>query len=368
MRIVYIINAFLHAGAEKLACNLALQLSGRVEYIGILALYRRDDETENMLRKSLSSVGIDTAVLGKRAGKDRLYCFREIYRYIRKNRIELIHLHCAPAPMLLGKAAGRMAGVSVVCTIHNIRGYGLERFTSWLTDKYISIGEGTRKYMTEKLRIPEKKISAIYNGVNTEQLLKAQKKDNFWEAYGGNPKEQAILNVGRVCEQKNQICILRALRRCEEQGLSVRLYILGAYEEEDPVYREMRRYIREHALSGRVEFLGTRTDIEEFYANADCFVQTSSYEGFSMAQVEAIISGCPVIATVLPAVLEANSIAECITVIPQDDDVRLAEILSQKAYRRQTDNTVSLFAKRFSLSRAAEEHYEQYTIVRYGKK
>lgn len=368
MRILYLINAFTYAGAEKLVCNLALCLSERVDYVGIMALYAKGNKAEKEILLKLSEKGIETKILGKRAGKDRFRSVADIYRFVKKKQIHIIHAHCT-VPMAFGKIAGKLAGIPVICTIHNTKGYQRERMTSWMADAYISIGEAAEQYMKEQLKLPQNKIFRIYNAIDINKFKSGKQNDCFWNDYGGTRGEQSILNVGRVCSQKNQICLLRALRYLTVQGdTQVKLYILGEYEETDLVYQELKQYISDYALGEYVRFLGTHENVEDFLANADCFVMTSWYEGLSVAFLEAVISGCAVITTDLPFVQELNSISKCASVIPQNDAGGLADLLLNKNYWKQNRKTIEIFSEKFSFERFVEEHCDIYKNVRNRKK
>lgn len=366
MRILYLISAFTYAGAEKLVFNLALRMAERHD-IGIIALYERHDQAESDMLAALTKKGIATEILGKRAGRDRLQSVVQIYRYIVKKRIDLIHAHC-PVPMGLGKIAGMLTHIPVICTVHNTRGYEWERMTAWMVEAYISIGEAAERYMKEELKLPDSRVFRIYNAVETERFKEGRKSDHFWDLYGGAGAEQIILNVGRVCSQKNQMCLIKALEQIIARGnTQVMLYILGNYEENDPVYQQLAQYIYAHALQNYVRFLGARDNVEDFLANADCFVMTSWYEGFSVAFLEAVISGCAVVAADLPFVRELNAFAECAVVIPPNDAGRLADVLSQRDYQKQSSMTIEAFTEKFSLERFVEKHCEVYENV-HGKK
>ena len=59
----------------------------------------------------------------------------------------------------------------------------------------------------------------------------------------------------------------------------------------------LERQIAEAGLEGRVHLLGERRDVASLLLAADAFVLPSLWEGFSVALVEAMASGLPVIAT-----------------------------------------------------------------------
>ncbi len=364
MNILFIINYFSIGGAEKLVYDFALQMCGSVRAISVVGLYRGDAVVEETMRKNLENKGIKTYVLCKRAKKDRLKSVRQIVRIIKQDKISIVHAHCG-VPMLLGKIAGFLSRVPVVCTIHSTSGYSAvqERMTSWMSKNYVSIGEAAEKYMTEKLHIPPTKITRIYNAVDTAKFGHGKKSADFWQLYGGEPGDINLLHVGRVHEAKNQLCMLRAMAQLKKQGLThYKLYIVGPYETADPLYQQLTVFVREHHLEAQVRFVGPQRNVADFLANADCFLMTSHYEGFSLAFLEAVISGVPVICTELPFVRNLNKIAPCALLIAQDDSKTLADLLAQKKFAAFSQNSQA-FAEQFSMEHCAQQHLELYKKV-----
>lgn len=365
MRILYIINSFSWGGAEKLVYDLSLEMRGRAEFIGVVALYRNNDETERTMIGDLEGRGVATAIVGKRAGRDRLKTIRSVVRFSKRRQVDVIHGHCS-VPMLFAKIAGKLLGIPVVCTIHSIRSYSRARemLTSWMVQKYVSIGAAAETYMVDGLGIRKDKIVRIYNAVNTERFQAGRPDERFWEPYGGKPGEQVILNVARVHAAKNQICLARAVKGCLDQGCrNIRAYILGAYDENDPVYQKLMAYIHAENLEKTIVFLGMHRNIADFLTNADCFVLTSGYEGLSVAFLEAVVNGLPVITTDLPFVHELNDLAPCSITIAQNDSERLSQILAHRSYARQPAETVARFKEIFSMHRFVEQHWSLYREV-----
>ena len=53
MRVLFVINGFSYGGAEKLAFDLAQGLSSICEYVGVAALYRMGNDTEERIQQNL---------------------------------------------------------------------------------------------------------------------------------------------------------------------------------------------------------------------------------------------------------------------------------------------------------------------------
>lgn len=362
MRVLYVINAFVWGGAEKLVYDLSLGMTGKVEWIGIAALYRNSSRTEMEMMQTLEKHGIYTLILDKGAGTDRMASIKKLYRYAHCNRVNIIHGHCS-VPMLFSKIVGKILCIPVVCTIHNTTGYSRkkEMLTAWMVNVYISIGQAAEDYMVRDLKICEKKIHRIYNAIETSRFENRKRDPLFWKQYGGKENQITFINVARVTEQKNQMCLLRAVKRLIDRGKTdIRIYFLGYYEPADPVVQKLNEYIQKNGLRPYVEFLGMHRNVCDFLANADCFVMTSWYEGLSVAFLEAVISGIPIVTTDMPFVQELNTFAECATVIPQNDDRSLAAVLYKKTYKRQTQQTINQFKSHFSMEEFVRKHLEVY--------
>jgi glycosyltransferase involved in cell wall biosynthesis len=74
-------------------------------------------------------------------------------------------------------------------------------------------------------------------------------------------------------------------------------HFLVAGHIDENVFRPIKGLVAELSLANRVHFLGFRPDTADFLRGLDVFVLSSRSEGFSIATVEAMAAGLPVIAT-----------------------------------------------------------------------
>ena len=80
----------------------------------------------------------------------------------------------------------------------------------------------------------------------------------------------------------------------------------------------------EMGLSERVLFAGTRKDVPEILAALDLFVLPSLWEGFSLALLEALAMGTPVIATAVGGAAEVIRSGHDGLLIPPAEESSLA--------------------------------------------
>lgn len=104
-----------------------------------------------------------------------------------------------------------------------------------------------------------------------------------------------LLCVARLIKRKGQEQLIEAVRILADLGVDIFLDLVGTGDAESD-YRALADRL---GIAGRVHFLGyiPREQIPEVYASAHLFVLPSYNEGMSVATLEAMASGLPVIVT-----------------------------------------------------------------------
>jgi len=181
-------------------------------------------------------------------------------------------------------------------------------------------------------------IDVIENGIDTRKFapegVRAPRRP-----------EPLVLVVGRLCHQKGQDRALEILARM--RASSVRLRFVG-----DGDQLALRDQADALGLGDRVEFIG-EADPAPHYRCADVVLVPSRYDGQSLALLEALSSGCAVVATDAAGVAAARGVAR---IVPVDD-------LGGAAH--QLDELIASAETRASMKVAARERaLENYDIRR----
>ncbi|MFD0764654.1 glycosyltransferase family 4 protein [Mucilaginibacter lutimaris] len=221
-------------------------------------------------------------------------------------------------PMLVGK---QVVTIHDLVTVDHPEWFN-KKFTTWynymlpvLCKKaahIIAISDFTRQRLIELYRVPENKISMIYNGAD----LPLPVLSNFDMQL---PFKRYVLSLGSLEPRKNIPLLLNAwnavLPKLPED---VGLIVVGA--------RGNTKIFKDAGITNipdRVHFTGHVTDeyITQLYKNAMFFVYLSAYEGFGLPPLEAMALGTPVLVgnkTAMPEVVgdagllvDTNSPAEC---------------------------------------------------------
>ena len=110
----------------------------------------------------------------------------------------------------------------------------------------------------------------------------------------GAPRDGVLrlVTVGRLSRQKGQDILLRALAMARSDLAPVHLTLVGSGPEEVP----LRELSGELGVDDIVTFAGWVSEPEVHLADADCFVVPSRWDGSSVALIEALQFGLPLVA------------------------------------------------------------------------
>lgn len=155
-------------------------------------------------------------------------------------------------------------------------------------DAILAISEFTKKEFMRLAGNPIAKIHAITLGIDADWF--ASKEGQI------NRPRPFLLYVGNVKPHKNLKTLVAAFDKIKNV-ISHDLVIVGKKEGFITGDKNIESYVR--ALGDRIHFTGFIDDktLRQYYQNADLFIFPSLYEGFGFPPLEAMASGCPVIAS-----------------------------------------------------------------------
>lgn len=108
-------------------------------------------------------------------------------------------------------------------------------------------------------------------------------------------EKEGILYVGRFDYNKRPNWLIDMLIEYDFQGLDPTIHLIGS----GPMEPELRQDVRDHGLSGQVQFYGRldRAEVLRHMRNSKLFVLPSAFESASNVVIEAMASKCPVVAS-----------------------------------------------------------------------
>lgn len=153
----------------------------------------------------------------------------------------------------------------------------VERILAPSTDRIVAVSAAEAGEGRAVLR-GRGRIEVIANGVDTDRF-----------APTAEPRDPAtLLVIGRLTRQKGQDLLIRALAELDD----VHLELLG----DGPERANLVELSRELGVDGRVHMAGTEAP-DHWLRRATIVVVPSRWEGLSIALLEAMASGAPIVAT-----------------------------------------------------------------------
>jgi glycosyltransferase involved in cell wall biosynthesis len=207
---------------------------------------------------------------------------------------------------------------------------------------------------------PELEFPIIYNGVEIDAFYPAD----------ANDCSMRLLCVGRLIERKGQQHLLRSFAdlRCQLPDQTLQLTLVGTGDAE----AALKQQAYELGIADQVMFKGfvAREDMPEVYRQADLFVLPSQSEGMSIALLEALASGLPVVVTNTGGTEELVTPGENGLVVDWADvdqlTANLRRLATDRALARRMGTASRARALQFSWEAIAESYLELFGQVAAG--
>ena len=100
-------------------------------------------------------------------------------------------------------------------------------------------------------------------------------------------------HVGRFFPQKNHTFLIDIFAEVHKRHPNSVLWLVGGGELNDALKNQIKAKVDDLGLSGAVEFLGVRGDVNRLLQGMDSFILPSLYEGLPVTMIEAQASGLP---------------------------------------------------------------------------
>jgi len=292
-------------GVERHVLDLLTNID-RSEFDCELCILHDD---KNRIAKGVRELGIPVHHANLRSGFDICGMWRFI-KFARKKKFDVIHSHIYPLWMQL--AVGCLLKSINIVRLHGqdvvekstFRSIVMNRLSRFVTDGYVTPSEIHKTTMVKLYYIPPAKIHVLHHGIDTSRFcpLSPSERVKKRRELGINEGDFAIGNVGRLAEQKNLPCFIRASVLIHDEMPNTRFFIVGYGELEE----KLRQAVKKEKAEDYIIFLGRRTDIREILGAWDVFMFTTWVESFGLVALEAMAAGLPLVAsnsTSLPEVV-----------------------------------------------------------------
>jgi glycosyltransferase involved in cell wall biosynthesis len=317
VRVLWLADGLGRGGAPSLLLPLARAIDGsRVE---IEVAYRRPRRTA--LVAALEAEGIRTHCLA-RSGLHWTSALRVL---LAERRYDVVHSH-APLP---GAAARLLAprGTVLLHTEHRTwdRYRPATRWANWAT-----LGRNTRVWavsdeVASSIQVPVSRnptpVEVMLHGVDVETVSRGGAARRVArERLGFDDGHFVYGTVGDVPPGKDRGTMLRAFAEVHRTLPRSRLVVVGAALRE----RQLRGLAHELGVDRAVHLVSAGDDLPGLLPGFDTLVLSDAHDGHSVAVVESLAAGVPVVATRVGGIPELVVHGEYGVLVPPRDPGSLA--------------------------------------------
>jgi glycosyltransferase involved in cell wall biosynthesis len=308
IRVIHVSLGLNMGGMEKVLAEFARHADRNRFDLEFICLTSKGE-----VARQIEELGWPVTALGISPGV-KPAAFVQLVRLFRQAGANVVHTHNTK-PLLYAVPAAHLAGVQQIIHTRHGQNYGITRRQHYLldfmavwADRVVSVSNNGTK-LTLASMAPGERIVTIENGIDVSLFPVTIPKP-------GGP----IVFVGRLSPEKDLATLLRSIAIAIEQEPAIRLHLAGA----GACQTELKALSENLGISRHVEFLGQKNDVAEILAGASMFALSSITEGISLALLEAMSRGLPVVATAVGGNTEVVVDGETGLLVPHRAPAELA--------------------------------------------
>jgi glycosyltransferase involved in cell wall biosynthesis len=381
LKVMHIILDLKRAGAQEVVRTLSEYLAAD-DCVPIVCAF-----IDGSVRRDLEALGIKVEMLApRRYGIVALPRFiadvarirRELVQMVRKHEIDVVQTHLLEMLdfMVLTLQYGTDLQ-AILWTIHNVNFLPptdhwllkpkrlvyrlLYRLAAGKVSGFIAVSDEVRESIIRQIGPIQNKVITISNGVDVRRYDLSVDKKRIRQQLGIEPDSRLMVTVGRLTTQKGHCYLITAAAAVVSHYPDAHFLFIGDGELKETLQAQAKAL----DISEHIHFLGVRNDVPYILAAADLFVLPSLWEGLSIALLEAMASGKPIVATAVSGTTQTMTHGETGLMIPPRDSRALADAIIRLLSDPAQAQAMGQAAKQhvtmnFSAQKQADEHLALY--------
>lgn len=232
----------------------------------------------------------------------------QLRKLLKREKYDLVHCHTP-----VGGVLARIAVLSlpkaerpkVVYTSHGFHFYQGAPIVNWLlfypverclarvTDTLVTINSEDFERAKQRFRAGEVvKIDGVGVDLKRFQPVTSAEKQALRREHGLEDDDFVLIYVAELNKNKDPGYIINNLVELRKAIPKLKFLMVGVGPLED----SLKESVEKRDLTGVVEFVGYRQDIDEWYQMSDVAVSASHREGLGLGLIEAMACGLPIVA------------------------------------------------------------------------
>lgn len=325
IRLMQITHDLAIGGLQQVVVNLCRTIDRDRFHITVLCL-----RALGPLAQEIEQIGIKVILLPQSEQGTDYFSFLKVAKILKTEKIQVIHTHNTQ-PLVDGTLGALFSGKKkrIIHTDHARQFPDKKRymFAEWSMSlfvyKMVGVSEQTTANLRKYEKISVKKLMTIENGIDGSKFDITIDTEAKRKELGLPPDGPVIGVISRLEKVKGITYLLQAMPEILKKYPQLTLLVVGDGAEREPLGKEsLQLDIHDHVV-----FVGSRLDIPEVFQVLDIYVLPSLSEGLPMGLLEAMSSGCPVVATNVGGIPDAVIHGETAILVEPRISEELTEVL-----------------------------------------
>lgn len=293
IKVAYVLGK-LHSGGKK---NLVMEYYRHMDTDKVRIDFICDNDSNSIPEEEVVSLG--GKVYRITPYENIFKNMKEMKKIFEQEKYDVVHAWDSTMnlfPMIIAKQAGVKVRINESLSMANksekkyIIKLALKPFSSVATNYYMACGIDCGVFQFGKKAYDEGKIAIFKTVINTQQnAYNPELREETRCKFGWNDKHVYGF-IGRYMVQKNPVFIVEIFNEIQKIDPKAHLVLIGFGGLE----KAMMDKVAAFGISEKVENLGRREDIKQFYNAFDCFLLPSLYEGLPVVGLESQSCGLPI--------------------------------------------------------------------------
>ena len=287
IKVCHFVSGLKSGGVESMIYNYCSHMS--LEEYKMYLVYQHEPSQKNL--EEFEKLNFVLKRIPSKV-KHPLKNFVETYKFLKNNRIDIVHCHMTLMnvfPLL----AAKILNIKIrICHSHNsdVRKKNiivslfekvLKKVCIYLSTDLVACGVDAGKYMYSNNR-----FIILNNALDLNKFMfNKENRNKIRKIYNIKDDEILIGHIGRFTSQKNHEFIIKLFEKLDLNKF--KLILIGDGELKESIEKEVSK----KNISSNIIFAGIQSKIYEFYSAFDIFILPSLWEGLPVVSIEAQASG-----------------------------------------------------------------------------
>jgi glycosyltransferase involved in cell wall biosynthesis len=225
-------------------------------------------------------------------------------------------------------------------------------------DARVVLGKDLAAWLAEEQGLdPNLGFVQINNGVDPARLVSTRRTLRTELGLAEDATLLGMIANFYLDRRKDQLTVCKALPAVFAREPSAHFVFVGGSVGATQLFDECVSYCRQQGISGRVHYLGQRSDIPDVLNSLDLFVLSSRWEGSPISVMEAMMKGVPTVLSDIGPLKEVSGDGKYSVLFEAGNAEELAARLAELLADHDSRATLVATAKQWAMNEFSIENH-----------